>query len=161
MKKALFPGTFDPPTLGHLDIIKRSSEVCDQLYVGIAGNAEKTKEIFSLEERKEMLQAICKPFPHVKITTFSTLATAFAREHSIDFLLRGLRTFSDFEYELKMSFANRRLSGIDTIFLMADEKVAHISSTLIREIGRYQSRLHGFVPDEIEDLIFHKLSSIN
>lgn len=158
MKKALFPGTFDPPTLGHVDLIRRSAAICDKLYVGIAINTSKTDDLFSIEERESMLKTICKPYPHAEVVRFSTLAVEFARQHQVDFLLRGLRAFSDFEYEVRMALANRKLSGIETVFLMADERVGHISSTLIRELGRFKSRLHDFVPKEIEELIFKRVS---
>jgi len=158
MKKALFPGTFDPPTLGHIDVIRRSASICDKLYVGIAVNAHKSEALFSVEEKVAMLKLICKPYPHVEIVHFSCLVIDFAKRNQIDFLVRGLRAFSDFEYEFRMALANRHLSGIETVFLMADERVAHISSTLIRELGRYQSRLHQFVPGEIEEQIFSKVS---
>lgn len=158
MKKALFPGTFDPPTLGHVDIIRRSASICDKLYVGIAVNSAKTDELFTVHERETMLKTICHPFPHAEVVRFSTLAVDFAKKHQVDFLIRGLRAFSDFEYEFRMALANRRLSGIETVFLMADERVGHISSTLIRELGRYKSRLHDFVPAEIEEAIYQKVS---
>ncbi len=105
-----------------------------------------------------MLKQICKPYPHAEIVHFSCLVVEFAKQHEINYLLRGLRAFSDFEYEFRMALANRHLSGIETVFLMADERVAHISSTLIRELGRYKSRLHGFVPAEIEQQVFSKVS---
>jgi pantetheine-phosphate adenylyltransferase len=158
MKKALFPGTFDPPTLGHVDLIKRSTSICDKLYVGIAVNSSKSGALFTVEEKEEMLRKICKPYPHAEVVQFSSLVVEFARQHQIDYLIRGLRAFSDFEYEFRMALANRHLSGIETVFLMADEKVAHISSTLIRELGHYKSRLHQFVPSEIEEQVFSKVS---
>lgn len=159
MKKALFPGTFDPPTLGHIDIIRRSASICDKLYIGIAVNAHKSEPLFSVEEKMAMLKEICKPYPHVEVVHFSSLVVEYAKQNKIDFLLRGLRAFSDFEYEYQMALANRHLSGIETIFLMADERVAHISSSLIREIGRYKGRLKDFVPKEIEERVYSKLSS--
>jgi pantetheine-phosphate adenylyltransferase len=158
MKKALFPGTFDPPTLGHVDIIRRSASICDKLYVGIATNTTKTGELFTIQEREAMLKTVCKPYPHTEVVRFSTLAVDFAKQHQVNFLIRGLRAFSDFEYEFRMALTNRRLSGIETVFLMADERVGHISSTLIRELGRFKSRLHDFVPSEIEELIFQRVS---
>jgi pantetheine-phosphate adenylyltransferase len=161
MKTALFPGTFDPPTLGHVDVIRRSQTICNRLYVGIAINSTKPDDLFSIEERQAMLKMICKPFPHAEVVTFSILVVEFAKQNTVDFLLRGLRAFSDFEYEARMALANRRLSGIETVFLMADERVGHISSTLIRELGRFKSRLHDFVPSEIEDQIFQRVSIPN
>jgi pantetheine-phosphate adenylyltransferase len=159
MRKALFPGTFDPPTLGHLDLIRRSASICDKLYVGVAINTSKPHDLFTVQEKESMLKTICKSYPHVEVVRFSTLAVDFAKQHQIDFLLRGLRAFSDFENEFRMALANRKLSGIETVFLMADERVGHISSTLIRELGHFKCRLHDFVPAEIEEQIFQRLSS--
>jgi pantetheine-phosphate adenylyltransferase len=160
MKQALFPGTFDPPTFGHLDVIARSATICDRLTVGIAINPVKAAtELFSIEERIHMLKEITKPFPHVEVTSFSGLVVDYAKKHKINFILRGLRAFSDFEYEFRMALANRKISGIETAFLMADERHGHISSTLIRELARYKIRLHDFVPPEIEELVFRRLTS--
>jgi pantetheine-phosphate adenylyltransferase len=160
MKKALFPGTFDPPSLGHLDVIKRGTTICDQLYVGVTTNlAKKKSALFSTEEKVHMLKKICQDLPQVTIVSFSSLVIDFAKENGINFLIRGLRAFSDFEYEFRMALANRRMSGIETLFLMPDERVAHISSSLIREIGRYHSALSDFVPHEIEKMVLERISS--
>ncbi len=156
---ALFPGTFDPPTLGHIDIIERSKTICNKLYVGIAVNSSKPSDLFTVDERIQMLAQVCKSYPHVEVVTFSTLVIEFAQKNKVDFLIRGLRAFSDFEYEARMALANRKLSKIETVFLMADEKVGHISSTLIRELSKFKYRLHDFVPSEIEDQVFQKISS--
>lgn len=158
MKKGFFPGTFDPPTLGHLDIIARSKSICDKLYIGIGTNIAKENSLFTLEERKSMLIKVCASYPHVEVVTFAGLAVEFAKQNQVDFLLRGLRAFSDFEYESSMALTNRKLSGLETIFLLADETVSHISSTLIRELGKFKRRLHDFIPSEIEDEVFKKLS---
>lgn len=156
--KGLFPGTFNPPSLGHLDIIERASKICDQLYVGIAANVGKTDELFSVEERKAMLREITKEIPQVQVITFSGLVVDYALQNKIDFIIRGLRAFSDFEYEFRMALANRKMSGVETVFLMADERHSHVSSTLIREIGGFGHRLDAFVPEQIEEIIFQRLS---
>ncbi len=158
MKTAFFTGTFDPPTLGHLDIIERSQSLCDKLYVGIGINSTKESTLFSTEERKAMLVKICKRYSQIEVVTFAGLTIEFAKLHHVNFFIRGLRAFSDFEYEFDMALANRKLSNIDTVFLMADERVGHIRSTLIRELGKFKSRLHDFIPAEIESEVFKKLS---
>lgn len=156
--RALFAGTFDPPTLGHLDIIQRSRAICDQLFVAVAENPSKQATLFNALERKALLEKICAPYPHVKVVISSALTATFAKDNNIDFLLRGLRTASDFEVETRMAIANRNLSGTDTLFLIADPKAAHISSTLIREIGKFNGRLHDYVPHEIENEIFNRIA---
>ncbi|HSW86080.1 MAG TPA: pantetheine-phosphate adenylyltransferase [Rhabdochlamydiaceae bacterium] len=159
MKKALFPGTFDPPTLGHLDLIKRAEPICDKLYVGIAVNTSKSnKPFFPTEEKISMLKEICKDFSYVEIVSFSGLVVDFAKKHGIDFILRGLRAYSDFEYEFRMALANRKIGNIETVFLMPDERQGHISSTLIRELALYKTRLHDFVPAAIEERVFSRLT---
>lgn len=158
MKRALFPGTFDPPTLGHIDIIRRALTVCDKLYVGIATNISKSDALFTPDEKIEIMKLVTRGMPQVEVVSFSTLVVEYAKQHNIDYLIRGLRAFSDFEYEFRMALANRHLSGIETVFLMAGEGVAHISSTLIREIGRLKSRLDAFVPKEIEERVFRRIT---
>ncbi len=149
---AIFPGTFDPPSKGHLDIIQRSLPLCDHLIVAIAHKPEK-KHLFSLDERTHMMKMIA---PNVEIVSFHGLIVDLAQQRQATFLIRGLRAFSDFEYEFQMALANRRLSGIETLFLAADTKHMQISSTLIREIAYFGGPLHEFVPPEIEPLIRKK-----
>ena len=148
----LFPGTFDPPSRGHLDLIQRAQRICDYLLIAVAIKPTKTP-LFSIEERVEMLQRIA---PHVEIVSFHGLIVDLAREKKASFLIRGLRTLSDVEYEFQMALANRRLSGIETLFLMADERYTHISSSLIREIAHFGGPLDAFVVPEIESLIRKK-----
>lgn len=148
----IFPGTFDPPTLGHLDIIRKAQQICDHLIVAIAVKPDK-KSVFSVEEKIEMLKRIA---PKVEVSSFHGLIVDFAREKKGSFLIRGLRAFADFEYEFQMAEANRHLSGIETLFLMADARHTQISSSLIREIAHFKGPLKGFVPAEIESLIRKK-----
>lgn len=160
MKTALFPGSFDPPSLGHLDIIKRASTVCDKLYVAVAVNVSRTKEVFSAKERVELLCEITKEIKGVEVVTFSELVVEFAKKQKVDFLIRGLRAFSDFEYEFRMALANRKIGGLETLFLMADAELAHISSTFIREFAHFKKRLTDFVPQEIEQIVYERLKLI-
>lgn len=157
-KKALLPGTFNPPTLGHLDIIRRASKICDDLCIGIGLNTEKEEGLFNPLERKAMLLDLTKDLFNVEIVSFTGLVVDYAKEHEVDFIVRGLRAFSDFEYEFRMALANRKMTGIETVFLMADQKNFHISSTLIKDIGRLGHRLNGFVPDDIEEIVYHRLT---
>jgi len=157
MKIGLFPGTFGPPSKGHLDIIQRACLICDRLIVAVAHKPDK-QEAFTKEEKVEMLRLITRSIPQVEIAAFHGLIVDFAKERKANFLIRGLRAFSDFEYEFQMALANRRLSGIETLFLMADERHTQISSSLIREIAHFNGPLHDFVPPEIESIIRKKLS---
>lgn len=155
----IFPGTFDPPTRGHLDIIQRARQICDHLIVTIAHKPDKkSHSLFSMEEKTEMLRLITAEIPGVEITHFHGLIVNYAKEKKASFLIRGLRAFSDFEYEFQMALANQRLSGIETLFLMANERHTQISSSLIREIAHFGGPLQEFVPPEIEPLIRKKFS---
>jgi pantetheine-phosphate adenylyltransferase len=156
-KRALFPGSFDPPSLGHVDIIRRGARLYDELIVGLAVNPEK-QSCFSVAEKQEMLGLILSDLPNVRVEAFEGLVVNFAQGRDCSQLLRGLRAFSDFEYEFRMALANRKLSGIETTFLMADPKLSHISSTLIRDIARYDAALSEFVPESIQELIREKFA---
>lgn len=158
--KALFPGTFNPPTLGHLEIIQRAARLCDHLVVAIGESPHKYAATFSVEERMSLLRALTKDMDNVEIISFSGLVIDCAKDLKVDFLLRGLRNGSDFDYEYQMAAANRQMTGIETVFLAASPLYSHLSSTLIREIAVNGHRLHGFIPDAIEAEVFAKLSTI-
>lgn len=158
--KALFPGTFNPPTLGHLEIIQRAARLCDHLVVAIGESPHKYAANFSVEERMSLLRTLTKDMDNVEIISFSGLVIDCAKDLKVDFLLRGLRNGSDFDYEYQMAAANRQMTGIETVFLAASPLYSHLSSTLIREIAVNGHRLHGFIPDVIEAEVFAKLSTI-
>ncbi len=149
MKAALFAGSFDPPTLGHADIIHRAAELYDKLYVGLAGNTEKTKGLFSLPERRKMLERLARERNNVEVVIISGLVVDFIKDHPVDVLVRSLRNPADMEREFAMAAANKQMAGIETVFLMADPRYAHLSSTLVREIASLGGSLKGFVPDEL------------
>jgi pantetheine-phosphate adenylyltransferase len=152
---ALFPGVFDPPTVGHLDIVKQASHVCEKLIVAIAQNLKKTC-LFTVEERLAMLKAATRSYPYVEIASFSGLAVTFAKERKAHFLLRGLRSFTDFEHESQMASANLRMSGLETVFFMARQP--HISSSLIREIAHFGGPLEDLIPPEAAAFMRKKLA---
>ncbi|MFT4552813.1 MAG: pantetheine-phosphate adenylyltransferase [Chlamydiales bacterium] len=156
MKTALFPGTFDPPTLGHFDIIQRAATLCDKLYVGVAVNLRKAP-VFSIEEREDMLKLITKGMPHVEVLSFEGLVVDFVVELGVESLIRSFRTSSDLDYEFAMALTNRQIGGVETSFLMAGEGLGHISSTLIKEVAWFGKRLSSFVPGEIEERVFQRL----
>ena len=156
MRKGIFSGTFDPPTLGHLDIILRGTRLCDKLVVAIGVNTRK-QPLFTVEERMKMLKELTLGLSSVEVTSFTSLIIDFANANGIDFILRGLRTASDLPHEFEMALANRKMSGIETLFLMADERHAQISSSLIREIAASGRHLEKFVPKTLVDSIYERV----
>ena len=156
-KKAVFAGTFDPPSLGHLDIIRRAAQLCDKLYVVVAKNVNKAEALFSLDERKDLLEKITGSLSNVEVVAFDGLLVSFTKDHQVDFIVRGLRSFSSHEAELQMALANRKLGGIETVFLIGDDSFSHISSSLIREVGAFGQSLCNFVPEEIERKVAKKI----
>ena len=157
MKKAIYPGSFDPVTLGHLDIIKRSAALVDHLIVGVLNNSTKTP-LFSVDERVNMLKEVTKDIPNVEILSFSGLLVDFAREHNVQAIIRGLRAV--IEYELAMSQTNRVAApDIDTIFLNTSLKYAYLSSSIVKEMAMYGGDISKFVPESIIDIVRERYSS--
>ncbi len=157
MKKAIYPGSFDPVTLGHLDIIERSAKLADKLIVGVLNNNTKTP-LFSVEERVNMLKEVTKHLPNVEIQSFSGLLVDFARESGVSIIVRGLRAVTDFEYELQMSQTNRIVNPeVDTIFLNTNLKYAYLSSSIVKEIARYGGDISNFVPAEVIDKVSQRV----
>jgi len=157
---AVYTGSFDPITLGHLSVIQRSSRLVDKLFVGIGINLEKTP-LFSPEERVELVKQAVQSLPNVEVKSFSGLAVSFVRECSARVMIRGVRPLTDLAVEFTMTMANRHLDpGIETVFLMADEEFSHVSSSLIKQITPLTSDeiLARFVPREIIPLLRAKLS---
>ena len=150
---AIYPGTFDPVTIGHMDIIKRATDIFDEVIVAIAPSTDK-QPMFSLKTRKEMLKLSTKEFKGVKVETFDTLLVDFAKKMGTNIILRGLRAVSDFEYELQLSYANSSLNPeIETVFLMPNLENAFISSTVVRAILRHNGPIEHLVPKEILDIL--------
>ena len=156
MRKGLFSGTFDPPTLGHLDIIMRGACLCDKLIVAIGVNTRK-QPLFTVAERVDMLKELTHGLTSVEVTNFTTLVIDFAHANGIDFILRGLRSASDLPHEFEMALANRKMSGIETLFLMADAHHAQISSSLIREIAASGRHLEKFVPQAVVEPLYQRV----
>ncbi len=158
MKRAVYPGSFDPVTLGHLDVIKRSSGLVDELIVGVLNNSAKTP-LFSVEERVKLLMDVTKDIGNVRIQAFSGLSVNFAKEMGADFIVRGLRAITDFEYELQMAQTNRIMNpNIDTIFLTTSLQYAYLSSTTVKEVASYGGDISKFVPAIAVDQVFHKMA---
>ena len=146
---ALYPGSFDPVTNGHLDVLFRARRLADRVIVAILENDEK-KPLFSVEERIEMIREIVGEDPSVSVRSFSGLLVDFAAQTGATLLVRGLRAISDYEYELQMALMNRRLApSIETVFLIAKEEYSYVSSRLIKEVARLGADVSGLVPDSV------------
>ncbi|WP_117879261.1 pantetheine-phosphate adenylyltransferase [Aureibaculum luteum] len=148
MKRALFPGSFDPLTLGHYDIIKRGVKVFDEVVVAIGINAEK-KYMFSVKKRKQFIEETFKNFPKVKVVTYKGLTVDFCKEIDADFILRGLRNPADFEFEKAIAHTNRDLSPVETVFLLTSAKTSYISSSIVRDVIRNKGNYTILVPESV------------
>ena len=156
MKVALFPGSFDPITTGHVEIIERGLSIFDKIVVAIGVNANK-KYMFSVEDRIAMLTKTFAHDPSIEIAQYQTLTVNFAKEKNISFILRGLRAPSDLEYEQPIAYVNQHLSPeIEIVCLLSKPETAHISSSVVREIIRYQGNLNKLVPPAVIEYIFDK-----
>jgi pantetheine-phosphate adenylyltransferase len=142
---AVYPGVFDPVTLGHLDIIRRGAALFDRLIVAVAENPDKAP-LFSRDQRLAMVSRATKGVRGVVVDAYEGLTTEFVRQHGATVILRGLRQHADFEYEYQLALANRTISGVETVFVMADERTAYISSHLVREVARLGGNVSRFVP---------------
>lgn len=157
MKSAVYPGSFDPVTYGHLDIIRRSAEIFDELTVSILDNKMKTP-LFSVEERVKMLKEATKEYPNVKIDSFSGLLVDYTKKNNISVSIRGLRAITDFEYELQIAQTNRILSEghLDTMFLTTSLEYAYLSSSTVKEIAMFKGDISKCVPDFVRDMMYEK-----
>lgn len=157
MLRAVYPGSFDPVTYGHLDIIRRSRSLADELIVGVLNNKAKTP-LFSVEERVKMLKEMTKNMPGVKVVPFEGLLIDFAKEMSAGIVVRGLRAVTDFEYELQMAQTNNKLSPeLETVFLTTSLKYSYLSSTIVKEVAAFGGDISQFVPETIERRIQEKI----
>ena len=147
MVRAIYPGSFDPVTFGHLDVIRRASELFDEVIVGVLHNSQKSP-LFSVEERVNILKEVTADIPNVKIETFSGLSVNFARNCDAKVIIRGLRAITDFDYELQIAQSNRKVSNdcIDTVFLATSVEYAYLSSSIVREYASYKTDVSHFVP---------------
>ena len=149
MKTAIYPGSFDPVTSGHLNIIRRAAMIFDHLVVCVMVNAGKTP-MFSLEERVELIRRVTKDLPNVEVDSSSELLADYARRKGGSVLVKGLRAGSDFEYEFQMAMINRKLNPeLDTMFLTAEHQYMYMSSSMVKELARYNADLSDFLPEEI------------
>ena len=157
MKVAIYPGSFDPVTFGHLDVIRRAASMFDELTVSVLNNTQKTP-LFSVEERVNILEEATKELPNVKVDSFSGLLINYAREKDVHIAIRGLRAITDFEYELQIAQTNRKLSNgeLDTIFLTTSLEYAYLSSSSVKEIAEFHGDISQCVPDFVAKLVYEK-----
>ncbi|MGA6993001.1 MAG: pantetheine-phosphate adenylyltransferase [Candidatus Deferrimicrobiaceae bacterium] len=154
---AVYPGSFDPPTVGHLDIIERSSRVFSRVIVSVAKNLQKDT-MFTPAERVSMLRKLTRSFPNVEVDSFRGLLVEYVRVVDAHVVVRGLRAISDFEYEFQMAHMNKKLSPeIDTVFMMTGERYSYISSQIAKEIARFGGKIDDLVPPLVRDMVFRKL----
>lgn len=157
--RALYAGTFDPMTLGHLDLIKRGLQLFDSLVVGLARNSAKTP-LFTVEQRMDMIREEVRNLSAVSVDSFSGLVVDYCRKNDIQVLLRGVRTVTDFEYEYRMALTNRALhDGVETVFLMPNEQYSYLSSTLIKEVYAGGADLKRFLSPRIHQLMLERLQT--
>lgn len=157
MKKiAVYPGSFDPITNGHIDIIRRSARTFDKVYVAVLVNSNK-KPLFTIEERMEWIKRATKDLPNVEVDTFSGLLVDYMRMRGAGIIIKGLRAISDFEYEFQMALMNHKLSGeIETLFMMSSAKYQYLSSSIVKEVARHGGSLDGLVPDDMIEAVTTK-----
>lgn len=149
MIRAIYPGSFDPVTLGHLDIIRRASQTVTELIVGVLNNGGKNP-LFSIDERVEMLKEVTKDIPNVKVVSYSGLLVEAARQTESALIVRGLRAISDFDYELQMAQTNRKLNpDVETMFLATSLEYAYLSSTTVKEVAFFDGDISEFVPEPV------------
>ena len=154
---AIYPGSFDPVTNGHLDLIERGAKIFDRLVVGVLRNMEKDP-LFTIDERAEMLREVARPWPNVEIDVFSGLLVDYARLRAANVILRGIRAVSDYEYELQMAMMNRKLNkDVETVFMMPAEKYSYLSSSIVREVARLGGQITGLVPPVVEERLRAKV----
>ena len=160
MAIAVYPGSFDPITLGHLDIIKRAAAVFDKVIIGVLINKSK-QPLFSIEERVDLIKEVTKDIPNVEILSFNVLLIDFSDRMKADFIVRGIRAVSDFEYELMMAQTNKQLkANIETMFFATSAEYSFVSSSMIRELAAFGGDITQFVPEEVSKRVYEKFKQV-
>jgi pantetheine-phosphate adenylyltransferase len=157
VRRAVCPGSFDPATFGHLDIVRRSSNLFDEVVVAVGTNVSKSR-LFTPDERIEMMRRACADLANVAVEGFSGLVTTFCTEHDIAAIVKGLRAASDFDYELQMAQMNSSLTGVETVFLPTSPERGFVSSSLVKEVAGFGGDVSPFVPDFVHDALRARLS---
>lgn len=161
MAIALYPGSFDPVTLGHLDIIKRGAKVFDKIIVAVLHNSGKQEPLFSVEERVDLLKKSTSTLPNIEVDFFEGLMIDYARKRKVNAVLRGLRAVSDFEYELQITSINKKLDDdIETFFMMTNNNYSFLSSSIVKEVAKYHGSVTDLVPEPVERALKEKFGFI-
>ncbi|MGH9167192.1 MAG: pantetheine-phosphate adenylyltransferase [Acidimicrobiia bacterium] len=158
MKTALCPGSFDPPTQGHVDVISRALQIFDRVVLAVVRNPSK-QPLFSAEERVAMLEELFADNPEVEVESFDGLLVDFAQAKGVEVIVKGLRALTDFDYELQMAQMNRQLSGIDTVFVATNPEYGYLSSSLVKEVARFGASVEGLVPPLVAKALEERFSS--
>lgn len=157
MAKAIYPGSFDPVTMGHLDIVRRSARVFDRVFVGVAVNADK-KPVFTVQERIDFLRASTRDIANVEIVTFDGLLVEAAKQYGARIIIKGLRAISDFEFEFQMALMNKKLGeDIETLFMATSTRYSYLSSSLVKEVAKLGGCIEDLVPSQVHDKILLQL----
>ena len=158
---AIYPGTFDPVTLGHEDLIARAAGIFERLIVAVARDSSSKNRMFSVEERAELVGRVVNPFPNVEVQVFDGLLVGYAQSLGIHVLVRGLRAFSDFEYEFQMALTNRKMApDVETLFLMPKEDTSYVSSSLVREVARLGGDISRFVSPAVAEALRMRIETL-
>ena len=157
MSRAVCPGSFDPVTNGHLDIVGRASRLFDEVIVAVGVNQSKSR-LFGADERVEMLERACAPFPNVRVAGFTGLVTAFCTEHDVQAIVKGLRAATDFDYEMPMAQMNAALTDVQTVFLPTATGTSFVSSSLVKEVAAFGGDVSGFVPGFVLERLTARLA---
>lgn len=158
MAIALIPGSFDPVTNGHLDIIQRTAQHFDELIVAVIRNPQKAEPLFTLEERQDLLLEVTRHLGNVRVDFFKGLLVEFAAEHGVNAIVKGLRAVTDFDYELQMAQMNSSLSGVETVFVPTSPEYSFLASSLVKEVATYGGDVSGLVPDLVLTRLTRRLS---
>lgn len=157
---AVCPGSFDPITYGHIDILRRAAKVFDQVYVAVLNNSSK-KPLFNVDERRQLIEEVTKTIPNVKVDTFQGLLVDYAESKNANAIIRGLRAVSDFEYEMQLTSMNRVLNErIETFFIMTNSQYSFLSSSIVKEVAKYNGDISELVPPQVEEALKQKYSAI-
>lgn len=160
MKIAVYPGSFDPVTNGHLDIITRTSRIVDKVIVAILCNSDKNP-LFPTEERVDMLKTVTRNLPNVEVAVFTGLLVEFMEDMNANVIIKGLRSVTDFEYEFQMALLNKSLNAnIETMFMMTNGNYSYVSSSVVKEVAKFGGHLNGLLPDEIIDRVKQKMKKL-